>query len=131
VDLNRKVDGYVALIRERTLRAAARKQAMERLAKRVRADENAARRLKNRLHWFMKNRGLDKIETKRYRVALCANGGKLPLEVSVGPEELPEESQHAVTTVTVDHKALRQALDAGREVPGVKLGECGTHLRIS
>jgi hypothetical protein len=128
-DRDKKVDAYAALIREWTLRAAARREEMERLAKRVKADENAAKRLKERLKFFMESQGLDKIETKRFRVSVAKNGGKLPLELTVRPEQLPMDFQ--LSQVIVDEQRLRKALEDGREVPGAKLGERGTHLRIS
>jgi hypothetical protein len=128
-ELTDKIDAYAALIREWTLRAAARREEMERLAQRVKADENAAKRLKERLKWYLESRGQGKIETKRFRVAVAKNGGKLPLDVSVPPEQLPMEFQ--AIKIIVNEPTLRHALETGCEVPGARLGERGTHLRIS
>src|SRR4051812_33370942 len=67
-DLAAKLDCYCALIREWQLRAAARREEAERLAKRVQADEGNARRLKDRLQFFLQTRGVKKLETPRYTV---------------------------------------------------------------
>ena len=58
-----KLDNYAALCREMTLRAAVRKEEAERLLKRVQADENAVKRLKERAKLFMELTGEKKIET--------------------------------------------------------------------
>jgi Siphovirus Gp157 len=124
-----KLDNYVALIRDYTLRAAARREEMERLAMRVKVDENQARRLKDRLKLFLELQGQKKIETARYRIAVAANGGKQAVEVLVPAGELSAIYQRL--KVEVDTEALREALTAGKEVAGARLQPRGTHLRIS
>jgi hypothetical protein len=72
--------------------------------------------------------GETKIETERCTVAVTNNGGKQPIDLTVCPEQLPAEFQKV--SVTADEDRLRDALKAGREVPGARLAPRGTHLRI-
>src|SRR5437773_810792 len=78
-----KLDNYAALIRELTLRAAARKEEKERLAKRIAVDENTVSRLKERLKMFMEIQGIRSIEMHRYKLAVANTGGHVPLKVEI------------------------------------------------
>lgn len=127
-DRDRKLDGYAALIRELTLRAAARKEEQERLAIRVRVDEATVRGLKDRLVLFFASQGLRKIETARYKLALVQNGGLAPLEVLVPVDQLDDAYVKVRREVDVD--ALRKAIADGIEVPA-RLKPRGSHIRIS
>jgi hypothetical protein len=123
-----KIDNYAALVRELTLRAAARKEEQERLALCVRVDENTVKRLKERLKLFMELQGLRKLETARYRVSVQANGGRPPLEIP-DATAVPVEYQRVVISADVD--AIHAALKQGVEVPGVRQLARGSHLRIA
>lgn len=124
-----KMDNYGALIRQFQLRAAVRKEEMERLAIRVRVDENAAKRLKDRLKEFMEIHELKKIETNRYQLRVQANGGKQAVEVACSPDSLPVIYQRI--KIEADNDALRDAISSGAKVNGVTLLPRGSHLRIS
>jgi hypothetical protein len=124
-----KLDGYAALIRSLELRAAVRKEERDRLTKRIDVDTNAAGRLKARLKEFFELQGLTKVETDRYRLSLVKNGGKVPLQMDVEPEQLPAR----LTRVRVepDTEAIRAELEAGQAVPGCRLLPRATHMRIA
>jgi len=126
-----KLDAYCALIREWTLRASARREEAERLAKRVRVDENAVRGLKERLKFFLELEGIKSVETARYKVSVCGNGGRQALEIGVHPTDLPAGFRRV--TVTPDEEAIRSALASGEDLDlyGIRLLPRGTHLRIS
>ncbi len=124
-----KLDNYAALIRNLTLQAAARREEKERLDKRVRVDENTVARLKERLKMFFEMQGLRTVETRRYKLTLCNNGGLTPLKVEAEPKNLPEEFQY--WECSADTVKLRKALEAGTRVDGVQLMDRGKHLRIS
>lgn len=129
-DRDRKLDSYAALIREWTLRAAARREELERLQLRVRVDEGQAARLKQRLKEWLEANGLKKIETRRYKLTVCRNGGKTPLDTSMANvAELPEDLRRVV--VTPDNDKIRERLEAGGDVPGCRLLPRETHLRIA
>jgi hypothetical protein len=125
---DQKIDGYCALIRTCELRSAARKEEAERLQKRVQADANLARNLKARLLEWMTLQGERRIETARYRLSVCANGGKAPMEV--GPtDQLPDAL--TITTRSPNSEAIRKHLELALDVPGCRLLPRGQHLRIS
>jgi hypothetical protein len=76
----------------------------------------------------MEATGKGKLETARFRLSVQANGGAQPLEVTVPPEQLPQ--QYQAVRVEADKAALREALAAGATIPGVTLLPRGTSLRI-
>lgn len=127
-DLEHKLDNYCAFISELEARAAVRKQESDRVLQLSKIDANKADRLKAMLKWFFATHELTKYETKRYRVTLCTNGGKLPLLIN--PELISEEFVNEVISLVVDHDRIREALEAGEVVEGAMLGERDTHLRI-
>ena len=127
-DLKTKVDGYAAYVTELLALAAARKDEARRLKERATVNENAAKRLKERLLYALQERGIDKVETLRYTVTVAKNGGVAPLDVQVAPEALPPRFQKV--TIDADNKAIRAAIAAGEEVDGATLMERGTSLRI-
>jgi len=128
-DRDRKLDNYGALVRERTLRAAARREEMERLAIRVRVDENQVKYLKQRLMEFLIVQKTPKVETRRYKFSCCGNGGVQPMDVPERPEDLPKDYQKQV--VAADTEKIRADLAAGKTVAGCCLRERGKHLRIT
>lgn len=114
-------------------RARARATEAERLRRLAESDEKAVARLKNRLQWFFERHGLGKIETARFRLGLQNNGGKLPLLITedAKPEEAEERFHKVIPTrVEFDKDAVRQALEAGEELPFAKLGERGKRIVI-
>lgn len=127
-NLHDKVDNYAALIRSVELRAAVRKEEMERLAKHVKADEALADRLRSRLKAFMEGARLPKVEARRYTVGIQRNGGHQPIDVQVPAAQLPTKYQRI--KVEVDTETLRADLLANVKVDGAILVERGTHLRI-
>lgn len=130
VALDKKLDGYGALIREREALAEARKAEAARLQALAKTDENTAKRLKERLQYFFEERGITKQETARFKFSVVANGGKAPLLIDEGicPEDMPEVWQKV--TVDFDRDAIRQALEAGAKISCARLAERGRSLRI-
>ena len=129
-DLKGKVDNYAALITTLDARAEVRAKEAERLARRAKTDAASAQFLKDRLRTELEARGMQKVETDRYRVSVVANGGKLPLVL--GDElEIPDAYWREVPArKEIDRDAIRQALDAGRPVAGARYGDRGRRLSI-
>lgn len=129
---DRKIDAYCALIQEMTARSKAREDEAKRLQRLAVVDLDAVKRLKDRLKAFLDLHGLTKLETARFKVSVAKNGGLSPLiypgEWEEHPETAPPEWQKRI--VTVNLAALREAVEAGQEIPGCSLAERGTHLRI-
>src|SRR5690606_18631289 len=86
-----KLDRYGALIRTLEARAEIQKAEAKRLMERAKVNENAVRRLKDRLLAYMDRRGTPKLSGNLYSFTARDNGGKLPLIVDdVDPMTLPE-----------------------------------------
>lgn len=129
-DLNQKLDNYAAYIRELEARSSARKQEADRLSQRAKVDMDKVTRLKDCLRWYFITHDLKTIETPRYRLTLAANGGKPPVLLTAPVEELPPEYLLETITIRPDMDAIRQAIEAGAEIPGVQIGERGSNIRI-
>ena len=124
-DLDGKVDNYAALIKEMEGRAALRAEEAHRLSNRARIDGESAKWLKNRLKGVLEERGVKKLETRRFRVSIAGNGGKQPMQVD---PEVP--SSFTRTILETDHDAIRGALEAGENLAFARLLPRGTHLSI-
>ncbi|MBE3099912.1 MAG: siphovirus Gp157 family protein [Planctomycetes bacterium] len=129
-DLKGKVDNYAALITTLEVRADVRAKEAERLARRAKTDAASAQFLKDRLRGELEARGIQKVETDRYRVSVIANGGKLPLVLGDEREISDAYWREVPARKEIDRDAIRQALDAGRTVAGAHYGERGRRLSI-
>lgn len=124
-----KLDNYCGLIQSRLMWAAARKAEADRLAKLAESDIKAVEFLKGRLKTHLEVTEQQKLRTKRFNIALCANGGKAPLRFdNTPPEQMPERFKRLI--VEPDKEALRTALEAGEELIFADLAERESHLRI-
>lgn len=128
-EFENKVDNYSALIRILEARAKIRKEEAKRLTDRSRVDENAAKRLKERLLFVFKSRDVGKLETKRFRVSVAKNGGVIPLVIDgVSVDDVPEKFKRV--SYDFDKDEIRRALESGEEITGCSLGERGESIRI-
>ena len=131
-NLQGKVDNYAAFIETLNARAAARKDEANRLDKRAKIDANNADKLKENLKRVLEFRGLKSLDTLRYKVTVAGTGGKQSVECLVKPEDLPDDLRTKVpASYRQNTDAIRAKLLAGEKVPGCRLLEEGTHLRIS
>jgi hypothetical protein len=126
--LRGKLDRYAALIREKESLAETRKEEGKRLLSLASSDEAMVTRLKARLQWFFEDQGIDKLETDRFRFTLANNGGKVPIQLLVPPDQLPEWARRVV--VTPDMEAIRGEIEAAGSCEFASVGERGRHLRI-
>lgn len=127
-DLEGKTEGIVSLIREKKAMHEARMAEAERLRKLAQIDLNTANRLHDWLHHNLKRIGTKKIETTLCKVSVRDNGGKTPLDINEAA--LPMEYTVKRTSIVPDKEKIREAIDAGTEVPGVTIKNRGTHLSI-
>jgi len=125
-----KVDGYCRLISEIEARAEVRKAEGKRLAERAKVDENAAAALRERLRHTWEAKALPKVQTTRYTVSLAKVGGKAPLDIRCGVEDLPGWAVRIETTASADKDAIRARLDAGEVLEFASLMERGTRISI-
>lgn len=125
-----KLDRYAALLRELSARAAARAEESARLAALAAVDENNAARLKARVLAFLQERGVDRVETARFRLTVCANGGRAPLRLLVPPSDIPSAWTEQVVSLRPRTEAIRAELEAGILLPFATLEPRGFHLRV-
>lgn len=126
-----KLDGYVGLIKQNEMEAAAAKAEAEQYAMKARARENRVRWLKERVKGYLEATGRTKVQTATNRtIAIQANGGvqKLSIAPGINPENVPAEFQ--VVTVTFNNDRIREALDGADKPVWAKLEPRGTSLRI-
>jgi hypothetical protein len=128
-DLTDKLEAYGEVIREMESRALVRRMEGERLLAQAKVQENSAEGLKERLLWFMNDRGLGKVETDKFRFSVAKNGGQLPLIIDEA--RVPEHFQRQEWFI--DKDKIREHLMAphGEYLSTfASFGERGQHLRI-
>jgi hypothetical protein len=128
--LERKVDGYAALITTIEHRAEGRKAEAKRMADRARIDEASAASLRMRLKIALEARGIGKVETDRFRVSVQCSGGKQPVAVFGAIDQLPEWAKRIKTIVEPDKDKIRERLEAGDTLEFAVLQPRGTRLAI-
>lgn len=129
-DLKGKMDGYAAYICELEARSESRKAESQRLGNRAKIDQNLADWLRERMRAFFTLRDIKKLETARYRLSLCGNGGKTPMKVDLPAEKLPDKYRKVKTVYEQDTDAIRKDLEAGVELEFARFLPKGNHVRI-
>jgi hypothetical protein len=123
-----KIDSYCFIIQKFDEIANESK----RLAERAASYSTKVKNLKDRLKLYMEMQGREKIETPRFTVSVCGNGGLLPIRLheDVSEQNLPE--QFVRTCREPDLSALRDAILTGDEQAQrfATILPRGTHLRI-
>jgi hypothetical protein len=121
-----KAVNVAAFLRQMEAEAEAIKAAEEKMAKRRKALENRARWLRDYLKTGMEVVGMKKIPSPWFVLSIQKN----PPAVDVfDPRAVPAEFQEAVTEIKINRAAIKEALAAGREIPGVRMIN-GTRLSI-
>lgn len=129
-NMETKVDNYAAFIKMLSARSEVRKEEATRLMGRAKTDHNNAKAMADRLKMVFERLGIQKMDTPRYRVGVVNNGGAVPLFIDTPPANLPPEYRTEEVVVSANSSAIREALAAGTEVPGCRLGERGRRLAI-
>lgn len=125
-DIEDKLEAYGVVIREMESRALVRRMEGERLVSQAKVQENSARGLKERLLWFLGERGVKRVETDKFRFSVAKNGGQLPLVID--EQGVPDD--YLVVEHRVDKEKIRVWLKDGGRLSFAKFGERGEHLRI-
>lgn len=123
-----KATNVAAFVRNLESSADAIKAAEGEMAKRRKAIENRADRLKKYLHENMERAGILKIESPHFCLTVRRNP---PAVVIDAESQIPGEFYKLAPPppLTLDKKALADAMKSGREVPGAHL-HAGTRLEI-
>lgn len=128
--LSEKLDGYILVIRNLELIGQARIAEGKRITGLGQVNINHADRLYDRIKLFFQRVGAKKAECLHGTIALCGNGGKVPLVISedLNPRNLSERFRKV--EYSVDKDAVRAALEAGEKLEFAWLGERGQSIRI-
>lgn len=129
-ELVAKFDNCLALCREWEAASQARAEEAKRLMALSHSDTAKAKRLKAVLLMLCQKFDIVKMDTARFRLSRCQNGGKTPLRIDCASEDLPSEFVSRFVEYRPNEEAIRAALEAGRVVPGVTLAPRGEHLRV-
>lgn len=104
------------------------KKEEKRLSDRRKILENRYKWLKDTLFNSMKITGKTDFSSGNYKFKICKNGGKLPVELKVDINELPDN----LITITkkVNNDAIREYIETTGDCTYAILGERGENLRI-
>lgn len=133
-DINDKTEKWLRVIKNKEADIKARKDAIADLTAKNERDQRTIDFMKRTLVQVMGLLGKKKAGTAILSCTVAANGGKAPLVWADGfkedPTLLPEKWRTKVETWKPNTDEIRDALAAGEQIPGVELGERGTHLLI-
>ena len=133
-DINDKTEKWLRVIKNKEADIKARKDAIADLTAKNERDQRTIDYMKRTLVQVMGLLGKKKAGTAILSCTVAANGGKAPLVWADGfkedPTLLPEKWRTKVETWKPNTDEIRDALAAGEQIPGVELGERGTHLLI-
>lgn len=133
-EFNDKVESWLKVIRNKEADIKSRKELVDELTKKNKRDENTITRMKDTITLLMKAGGMKTAGTEILSASIRKKGGNLPILYADGIKEepllLPKEYVLGVTTYKPDTEKIREALDAGIQIPGVAYGERGEYLAI-
>lgn len=122
-----KADAIGWLLREWEARAEARRAQAAKLVDAAKADENRAARLKEYVLECMRRMGRTDLVGVNVTLKVQRNGGKAPVQIMPGAE-VPHE--WCRVEYRPEMERIREALEAGRDLPFAALRERGVSLRV-
>ena len=126
-----KLDSYGVVMNELQMDVAKIDQEIKRLTEKKKLINNNIDRLKAAVQYTMTDvLNTRKVKGEKFTWAIQKNGGKAPviLDPEVSVLSYPDEYQD--WDVRPDKTAIREALEAGKELSFAKLGERGESLRL-
>jgi hypothetical protein len=124
---NDKAVNVTKFIRNLEATAEAIKEAEEQMAKRRKAFESQAKRLRDYLKANMEAAGITNIKSPWFNLRIQKN----PPAVKIVDERLiPSVFKAEIVTFKLDKASIKQTLEAGEEVPGAEMTQ-GTRLVVS
>ena len=124
-----KVEAYCKVITQMEADKDAIKAEEKRLAERRKRIENRIEWMKGSIKASLEAVGKKKAGGTLFTVSIRGKGGALPLVVDVEADELPAEFRKS--EFKADNAAIRDALEAGRELEFARFGERGDYLKIN
>lgn len=121
-----KVDAYAAVRTTLKGRRETVKKEIDRLTVILKTIDNNINRMDDTVQGAMDVMGVTELKSDLHKYKICKNGGKAPI---IYDDAVPDNFQKVI--LQPDTERIREALEAGQELPFAHLGERGTHLRIS
>lgn len=121
-----KVDAYAAVRTTLKGRRETVKKEIDRLTAILKTIDNNIDRMDDTVQGAMDVMGVTELKSDLHKYKICKNGGKAPI---IYDDAVPDNFQKVI--LQPDTERIREALEAGQELPFAHLGERGTHLRIS
>lgn len=116
-EFQEKAEAYAAVIAQKMAEARFLKDEAKKLIARAKAAENTADRLNERIAFAMDEQGIEKIELPHFRLRFHKSSSVQITDDSLLPKQFVKEK----TVSEPDKKAIKEAIDAGVEVPGAKI----------
>lgn len=130
----KKLDGYVAVIKQLEMEAAAATAEMEQWKMKANSRKAQAQWLKDKMREHMVAVGVDELTTERgYRICLQQNGGQVPVLYDDGAIQNMTDAElgrFVEDVPSVNKTEVRKALEAGEELSFARLGHPGKHVRV-
>ena len=127
-DIKAKADGYAKIIKNFEAEVDGLDAEIDRLTKRRNSRKNSIKRLKENLMYSMKETGETKFKTDLFSFGVQKVGGKEPLELTVSPEELPDELRRVEYKPNND--AIREYIISTGDLSYGVIKERGETIRI-
>jgi hypothetical protein len=136
IPFERKLEGCVGVHKSALRDAEAFETEAEDVLKIVAGLKAAAKRRRDKAGWikqYMKNcmeeAGLTHAKAGIFSLHVQGNGGPIP--IGIDESKLVQDARFWKTIPQPDGDAIRKAIESGETIPGVTVGERGSHLRIS
>lgn len=126
-----KLDAYLAYLNQLGMEQDRAREESRNWAYRANVRTNRIEWLKANLKLHLERTGREKVMTASGRVvAIQSNGGAAPLvlDPNLNVDEIDQSFVKVVKSV--DHAAVRKAIEAGADLPWARLDGRGTHLRV-
>ena len=123
-----KSEGYVAVLNHLKMELEACKIHEQAWKRKKQVRENNIKRMKKALADTMIATEKEEIKAGDNTIKLVNNGGKLPLEITVDVDDIP--NAYTIIKKEPNNDKIRAALDAGEELPFAHYGERGKNVMI-
>lgn len=113
-----KVDGYIEIIKRFESLNEHYKKRAEFYNKIATQCNNAVERLENNIKFAMNELGVDEIRGEDMRFKMSATSGQLKIN---DEDMVPVEFKSEVIQTVIDKKALKEAINGGKTIPGAEV----------
>ncbi len=129
-NIEAKVEACARLIRDWSATEEARKKEADKIYAAAAEDRRRTDRLKTYVKLCLDRAGVKKVQAGPFAVTVQKNGGVKTLEIDCSFRDLPKKYQIETIAIVADSAGIRKAIESGDAIPGCRLLDRGTSLRI-